>query len=151
MKKRADLQLVKEHSQQQARTGEGWLRQADAWRERHARAMMCVRWENKVKFLTAEALRGVNSTIFDAQGSRIDNELGKWGHVTGTALEQGCGLTRRLEGAESKRKHRAPQGSRGATTGAARHRRCSGFRGSAIAVHRRDHRHQCLGADAETK
>ena len=26
MKKRADLQLLKEHSQQQARTGEDWLR-----------------------------------------------------------------------------------------------------------------------------
>ena len=63
---------------------------------------MCIR-ENKVKFLTAEALRGVNSTIFDAQGSRIDNELGKRDHVTGTALEQGCDLG---------------QGSRCATTGA---------------------------------
>ena len=52
--------------------------------------MMCIRWENKAKFLTAEAPRGVNSTIFDAQGSRIDNELGKWDNVTGTALEQGC-------------------------------------------------------------
>ena len=29
MKKRADLLLVKEHSQQQARTGEDWLRQED--------------------------------------------------------------------------------------------------------------------------
>ena len=57
-------------------------------RATHTRAMMCIRWENKVKFLTAEALRGVNSTIFDAQGSRM-NELGKRDHVTGTALEQG--------------------------------------------------------------
>ena len=65
--------------------------------------MMCIRWENKVKFLTAEALRGVNSTIFAAQRSRIDTELGEREYVTGTALEQGCDLR---------------QGSRGATTGA---------------------------------
>ena len=38
-------------------------------------------------------LRGVNSTIFDAQGSRIENELGKRDYVTGTALEQGCDLS----------------------------------------------------------
>ena len=37
-------------------------------------------------------LRGVSSTIPDAQGSRIDNELGKRDNVTGTALEQGCEL-----------------------------------------------------------
>ena len=46
MKKRVDLQLVKEHSQQQARTGEDWLRQEDREPtdgERHIRAMMCVR------------------------------------------------------------------------------------------------------------
>ena len=48
--------------------------------------------ENKVKFLTAEALRGVNSTIFDAQSSRLANVLGKRDYVTGTALEQGCDL-----------------------------------------------------------
>ena len=49
-------------------------------------------WEIKVKFLTTEALRGVNSIIFDVQGSRIDNELGKRNYVTGAALEQGCDL-----------------------------------------------------------
>ena len=54
--------------------------------------MMCIMWEIKVKFLTTEALRGVNSTIFDVQGSRIDNELGKRNYVTGAALEQGCDL-----------------------------------------------------------
>ena len=48
--------------------------------------------ENKVKFPTAEALRGVNSVIFDAQGSRLANELGRRVYVTGTALEQGCDL-----------------------------------------------------------
>ena len=48
--------------------------------------------ENKVKFLTAEALRGVNSLIFDAQSSRLANVLGKRDYVTGTALEQGCDL-----------------------------------------------------------
>ena len=48
--------------------------------------------ENKVKFLTAEALRGVNSTIFDPQSSRLANVLGKRDYVTGTALEQGCDL-----------------------------------------------------------
>ena len=48
--------------------------------------------ENKVKFLTAEALRGVNSTIFDAQSSRLANVLGKRDYVTGSALEQGCDL-----------------------------------------------------------
>ena len=46
--------------------------------------------ENNVKFLTAEALRGVNSLIFDAQGSRLANVLGKRDYVIGTALEQGC-------------------------------------------------------------
>ena len=60
---------------------------SDGWRERHTRAMMCIRWENKVKFLSAEALRGVN-TIFDAQGGMIDNVLGKRDYVTGTVLEQ---------------------------------------------------------------
>ena len=48
--------------------------------------------ENKVKFLTAEALRGVNSLIFDAPSSRLANLLGKRDYVTGTALEQGCDL-----------------------------------------------------------
>ena len=48
--------------------------------------------ENKVKFLTAEALRGVSSRIFDAQGSRLANEWGRRDYVTGTALEQGCDL-----------------------------------------------------------
>ena len=47
--------------------------------------------ENKVKFLTVEALRGVNSTIFDAHSSRLAN-VGKRDYVTGTALEQGCNL-----------------------------------------------------------
>ena len=85
-KKRADLQLVKEHGQQEGRTCEDWLRQEDREPtngERHTRAMMCIRWKNNFKFLTAEALRGV--TIFDAQGA----ELGKRDYVTGTALEQG--------------------------------------------------------------
>ena len=53
---------------------------------------MCIRWEHKVKISIAEVLRGVNSTIFDAQGSRIDSELGKRDCVTGTALEKGCEL-----------------------------------------------------------
>ena len=49
-KKRADLQLVKERSQQQARTGEDLLRQEDCEPtdgDRHTRAVMCIRWENK--------------------------------------------------------------------------------------------------------
>ena len=73
-KKRADLQLAKEHGQQQARTCEDWLRKEDREPtdgERHTHAMICLRWENKVKFLTAEAIRGVNSTTFDAQGAGI--------------------------------------------------------------------------------
>ena len=62
--------------------------------------MMCIRWGNKVKFLTAEALRGV--TIFDAQGNRIDNELGKRDYVTGTALEQGCDLRQDSRGPSTR-------------------------------------------------
>ena len=62
-----------------------------------------VQFGNKVKFFTAEALRGVNNTIFDVQDRRIDKELGQRDSVTGTALEQGC---------------ESGQGSRGATTGA---------------------------------
>ena len=88
-KKRADPQLTKEHSLQQAKTCEDWLRKEDREpTERHTRAMMCIRWEHKVKFTTAEAPRGVNSTIFDTQGARLTNELGKREHVTGTSLEQ---------------------------------------------------------------
>ena len=128
-KKRADLQMENEHSQQQARTCEDWLRQEDREPtdgESDTRAMMCIRWEEKVKFLTAEVLRGVNSTIFDAHGA---------GLIMTSSLEQDC---------DSR------QDSRGATTGAARHRRCSRFRRSAVVVLRRDHRHHCLDAEAET-
>merc|ERR1719262_1611979 len=37
----------------------------------------------KVKFLAAEALRGVGGLIFDANGNRIANELGRRDYVTG--------------------------------------------------------------------
>merc|ERR1719272_2746942 len=37
----------------------------------------------KVKFLAAEALRGVGGLIFDANGDRIANELGRRDYVTG--------------------------------------------------------------------
>ena len=113
MKKRADLLLVRNSQGRDTRTqgeksgptagkreqptaGKNWRRlvaagrpRADEWREWHTRAMMRNRWENKVKSLTADALRGVNSTIFDAEGNRIDNELGKRDYMTVTALEQG--------------------------------------------------------------
>ena len=65
---------MKEHGQQEARTCEDWLRQEDREPtdgERHTREMMCITCENKVKFLTAEVLRGVNSTIFDAHGAGL--------------------------------------------------------------------------------
>ena len=48
--------------------------------------------ENKVKFLTAKALRGVNSLIFDAQEQQACQRVGQADYVTGTALEQGCDL-----------------------------------------------------------
>ena len=51
-------------------------------------------------FLTAEALRGV--TIFDAQGNRIDNELGKRDYVTSTPLEQGCDLRQGSRGSSTR-------------------------------------------------
>ena len=85
MKRRVVRNSIANSRQELAKTG--W----QTGSRRMARAtQMCIRWENKVNFLTAEALRGVNSTIFGAQGSRIDNELGKRDYVTGTALEQGC-------------------------------------------------------------
>merc|ERR1712050_703395 len=37
----------------------------------------------KVKFLAAEALRGVGGLVFDAQGKRFANELGRRDYVTG--------------------------------------------------------------------
>merc|ERR1719156_222583 len=37
----------------------------------------------KIKFLAAEALRGVGGLIFDADGNRIANELGRRDYVTG--------------------------------------------------------------------
>jgi succinate dehydrogenase/fumarate reductase flavoprotein subunit len=37
----------------------------------------------KVKFLAAEALRGVGGLVFDANGSRFANELGRRDYVTG--------------------------------------------------------------------
>ena len=37
----------------------------------------------KVKFLAAEALRGVGGLIFDADGNRFANELGRRDYVTG--------------------------------------------------------------------
>ena len=90
------LQVVQEHSQQQARTGEDWLRQEDREPtngESDTHVQWCVSGgENKVKFLIAEVLRGVNSTIFDVRGRRQRDT--------------------------AKQKHRAPQGSRCATTGA---------------------------------
>ena len=44
------------------------------------RAMM---WIKTRSIFSAEARRGVNSTIFDTQGSRIDNDLDKRDHGTG--------------------------------------------------------------------
>merc|ERR1711966_518675 len=37
----------------------------------------------KIKFLAAEALRGVGGLIFDADGKRFANELGRRDYVTG--------------------------------------------------------------------
>ena len=37
----------------------------------------------KVKFLAAEALRGVGGIMVDASGKRFANELGRRGYVTG--------------------------------------------------------------------
>merc|ERR1712196_397639 len=37
----------------------------------------------KVKFLAAEALRGVGGLLFDANGNRFANELGRRDYVTG--------------------------------------------------------------------
>merc|ERR1711988_1427237 len=37
----------------------------------------------KIKFLAAEALRGVGGLVFDANGKRFANELGRRDHVTG--------------------------------------------------------------------
>merc|ERR1712187_240391 len=37
----------------------------------------------KIKFLAAEALRGVGGLVFDAQGKRFANELGRRDYVTG--------------------------------------------------------------------
>jgi len=37
----------------------------------------------KIKFLAAEALRGVGGLVFDAQGNRFANELGRRDYVTG--------------------------------------------------------------------
>ena len=89
---------VKKHRQQQAaRTGEDWLRQedcdpTDGESDTHTCCDVYQVVKTRSKVLAAEALRGVNSTIFDAQGSRIDNELGKRDYVTGSALERGCEL-----------------------------------------------------------
>ena len=93
-KKRADLLLVRNRQGRDPRTQEeksgptagkrakptagknlceDWLRKEEREpmdaREWHTRAMRCIRWGKKVKFFAAEALRGVNSTIFDAQGA----------------------------------------------------------------------------------
>jgi flavocytochrome c len=43
--------------------------------------------EAKVKFLAAEALRGVGGLIFDREGNRIANELGTRDYVTGRMWE----------------------------------------------------------------
>ena len=37
----------------------------------------------KIKFLAAEALRGVGGLVFDALGNRFANELGRRDYVTG--------------------------------------------------------------------
>merc|ERR1712187_936833 len=37
----------------------------------------------KIKFLAAEALRGVGGLVFDANGKRFANELGRRDYVTG--------------------------------------------------------------------
>ncbi len=41
--------------------------------------------DSKVKFLAAEALRGVGGLVFDALGKRFANELGRRDYVTGLA------------------------------------------------------------------
>jgi len=40
---------------------------------------------SKVKFLAAEALRGVGGIVLDALGNRFCNELGRRDYVTGAA------------------------------------------------------------------
>ena len=86
--------------------------------------------ENEVKFFTAKALREVNSTIFDAQSSRLANVLGKRDY----ALEQGCDLDKAVVV-----QRQAPM----VQTVLKAQRR------SAVAVRRRNHRHPCIGAEAE--
>jgi succinate dehydrogenase/fumarate reductase flavoprotein subunit len=39
--------------------------------------------KNQVKFLAAEALRGVGGLVFDSTGRRFANELGRRDYVTG--------------------------------------------------------------------
>merc|ERR1712207_99266 len=39
--------------------------------------------EAKIKFLAAEALRGVGGLVLDANGNRLANELGRRDYVTG--------------------------------------------------------------------
>ena len=43
--------------------------------------------EAKVKFLAAEALRGVGGLIFNSKGERFANELGRRDYVTGRMWE----------------------------------------------------------------
>jgi aspartate oxidase len=40
----------------------------------------------KVKFLAAEALRGVGGILIDRNGKRFANELGRRDYVTGTMI-----------------------------------------------------------------
>ena len=87
--------------------------------------------ENKVKFLTAEALRGVNSTIFDAQSSRLANVLGKRDSSQVQLSNKVAIWTRQLLCDDRRRWSR----------------QCSKLRDSAVAVRRRNHRHPYLGAE----
>ena len=151
---------VKKHRQQQAaRTGEDWLRQedcdpTDGESDTHTCCDVYQVVKTRSKVLAAEALRGVNSTIFDAQGSRIDNELGKRDYVTGQLSNEVVSWTRwptrRLcQGAESRTKTQSSTWQSLCNDRRRRHGRSSRFRGSAVVVRRRDHRHHCLGAEAE--
>merc|ERR1712051_319534 len=46
----------------------------------------------KIKFLAAEALRGVGGLVLDANGKRFANELGRRDYVTGAALAEDMGV-----------------------------------------------------------
>ena len=92
-KKRADLQLVKsiaDSKQELAKTG-GGRKTASRRMARAAHTCNDVYQVEKQGLVRHSRSASRNrQSYLDTQGSRIDNELGKWDYVTSTALEQGC-------------------------------------------------------------